>query len=376
MLQSLTIENFKCFEHLELKDLGQFNLITGRNNVGKSSVLEAVGLSVPSVEQNIILIVNAQRIMPVDHYYQSFFRLGCNEHPTISVTGKHQGSQYALKTSILSIKQKKVERLKENLKVNSHDIESARKILKSDDFSEGPIEGLWFKREDKNKFLTDSFVFYTGPSRQTTDGQQQIESYLGMDPQAGKYSKFAAVTMSSKRSLQDFSQHAQNFNEIQKNGNIQDFCKFLSQFMKVDTFTDVRFIESFYYVKTKESERMIPLAYFGEGLSNLFVILSVLYGAAKNSLFLFDEIETGFHYSAQKIVWNAIIKIARERKLQIFATTHSMECVRAFSEVANEGEGFDARLINLRKPPGSHHIAKVHQKEQLAELLNAGLELT
>ena len=42
MLQSLTIENFKCFEHLELSDLGQFNLITGKNNVGKSSLLEAL----------------------------------------------------------------------------------------------------------------------------------------------------------------------------------------------------------------------------------------------------------------------------------------------------------------------------------------------
>ncbi|MBK8425752.1 MAG: AAA family ATPase [Lewinellaceae bacterium] len=36
------VENFKRFDSLELTDIGQFNLIVGDNNVGKTSVLEAL----------------------------------------------------------------------------------------------------------------------------------------------------------------------------------------------------------------------------------------------------------------------------------------------------------------------------------------------
>ena len=36
------VENFKRFEAFEMNNLGQFNLIVGDNNVGKTSVLEAL----------------------------------------------------------------------------------------------------------------------------------------------------------------------------------------------------------------------------------------------------------------------------------------------------------------------------------------------
>src|SRR5690606_13794786 len=36
------VENFKKFDSLEVKDIGQFNLIVGDNNVGKTCFLEAL----------------------------------------------------------------------------------------------------------------------------------------------------------------------------------------------------------------------------------------------------------------------------------------------------------------------------------------------
>ena len=46
---------------------------------------------------------------------------------------------------------------------------------------------------------------------------------------------------------------------------------------------------------------------------------------------MIDEIENGFHHSSQEILWDAIFKSAKEFNVQIFATTHSIECVKAFS---------------------------------------------
>lgn len=42
MYTSFKISNFRGFRQLELNDLGRINLITGKNNVGKTSLLEQI----------------------------------------------------------------------------------------------------------------------------------------------------------------------------------------------------------------------------------------------------------------------------------------------------------------------------------------------
>ena len=42
MLQSIEIENFRCFEKTSISGFEQINLITGKNNSGKTALLEAI----------------------------------------------------------------------------------------------------------------------------------------------------------------------------------------------------------------------------------------------------------------------------------------------------------------------------------------------
>src|SRR6266566_2394017 len=44
ILNSLEIRGFRGFRHLQIERLGRVNLIVGKNNVGKSSLLEALQL--------------------------------------------------------------------------------------------------------------------------------------------------------------------------------------------------------------------------------------------------------------------------------------------------------------------------------------------
>lgn len=44
MLDTLEIRNFRAFEHMRIEQLGRVNLITGKNNVGKTCLLEALQL--------------------------------------------------------------------------------------------------------------------------------------------------------------------------------------------------------------------------------------------------------------------------------------------------------------------------------------------
>ena len=44
MISFVTIENFRALNRIELNDLKRVNLISGRNNIGKSTLLEALFL--------------------------------------------------------------------------------------------------------------------------------------------------------------------------------------------------------------------------------------------------------------------------------------------------------------------------------------------
>lgn len=44
LLDSLEIRNFRGFQHLQIEKLGRVNLIVGKNNIGKSSLLDALDL--------------------------------------------------------------------------------------------------------------------------------------------------------------------------------------------------------------------------------------------------------------------------------------------------------------------------------------------
>src|SRR5262249_1285242 len=72
--------------------------------------------------------------------------------------------------------------------------------------------------------------------------------------------------------------------------------------------------------------RLVPVAFMGDGVRRLLSIVLAIANAS-GGVVLIDEIENGLHYSVQKQVWQAIAKAARRLDVQVFATTHSWECL-------------------------------------------------
>lgn len=53
---------------------------------------------------------------------------------------------------------------------------------------------------------------------------------------------------------------------------------------------------------------------------------------------MIDEAENGIHHEAMVDHWRAIDEAARRRNIQVFATTHSYECLHSASEaIADDG---------------------------------------
>ena len=44
MYKSFRVKNFRCFKDLQINDLGRVNLIAGKNNTGKTALMEAMYL--------------------------------------------------------------------------------------------------------------------------------------------------------------------------------------------------------------------------------------------------------------------------------------------------------------------------------------------
>jgi hypothetical protein len=73
---------------------------------------------------------------------------------------------------------------------------------------------------------------------------------------------------------------------------------------------------------------LLPLGVIGCGLQRLTGMLLGIEGSA-GGILLIDEFENGFHHSALPKIWEAIFESAQKAHVQVFATTHSKECLAA-----------------------------------------------
>lgn len=91
---------------------------------------------------------------------------------------------------------------------------------------------------------------------------------------------------------------------------------------------------------------MIPVTQLGQGFNRLLDIYSEIV-AADAKVLLIDEIENGLHHSVLPVIWKGLFLAAKEFDVQIFATTHSWECILAADAAARTGEIYDLALIRL-----------------------------
>lgn len=101
-------------------------------------------------------------------------------------------------------------------------------------------------------------------------------------------------------------------------------------------------------VRTKGSKKPVPLRSFGDGVTRVFTLILSLVNA-KDGVLLVDEIENGLHHSIQPRVWSTVFTLAKRLNVQVFATTHSQDCIRAFQRAAEDSEGEDGALIRLTR---------------------------
>ena len=101
-------------------------------------------------------------------------------------------------------------------------------------------------------------------------------------------------------------------------------------------------------VRLKSYERPVPLRSLGEGAQRLFDVGLGL-ANSRDGFLLIDEAENGIHHTVQRDYWRMVFQTAHESNVQVFATTHSWDCVRGFAQAAGENEDVEGVLVRLEK---------------------------
>jgi hypothetical protein len=119
--------------------------------------------------------------------------------------------------------------------------------------------------------------------------------------------------------------------------------------------------------------RLIPIMYLGGGCVKLLSIVLAI-ATAKDGFVLVDEIENGFHYSVHEQVWQVIGAVARENNVQLFATTHSWECIKAAHSAFSRERKYDFRLFRLERVDSAIR-AVAYTKRTLATSVEMNMEV-
>lgn len=97
------------------------------------------------------------------------------------------------------------------------------------------------------------------------------------------------------------------------------------------------------YIALEGEKKPRRLSSMGDGINRILTIILAMLNA-KNGILLIDELENGLHYSVQQRLWKVIFSLSRSLNIQIFVTTHSRDAIRAFTAENRESDGAFIRL--------------------------------
>jgi len=310
MFKKIAIENFRGIKDVELIDLRQFNLLVGKNNCGKTSLLESILLlSSPANPFNTVLTNNLRGYFIRQPYSWTVIFNKMDVYSTIRLTGELSKPETTRAMTIKVLPGRNIAQLShESLDLSQRGSQEEfidRIVGLSIEFSISKKPGEKQTYESKIWFGKDNKLESEPPK----DYTEKIKSTF--------YSPAAVRSLVSER-----------FNQIQIKKQEEKILNILRtvepRLVKLSLGA-----ENVLYCDMGFS-KLLPFSTAGQGLNNLLSIILAIYETS-DGIVLIDEIENGLHYSTQSILWDAILEAATAFNVQVFASTHSYETVKSLS---------------------------------------------
>ena len=347
MINSLDIKNYRNLNELKINSLGRLNLITGKNNTGKSTLLEAIAIYATKGDFNQIY----QLLIERGEYFK---RADETKNPT--------ESNLKVLSSLFS------DRLINFQQENSISIGHIENTLLGEDQS---LENTVFIRFVK--YIEDIIRENEVTSRKKTilenDSENQNANIkIGLQVKSSKNSYI--ISLDEDRPLRyifrglginDSIQFIRtrnidreinvklwdNITLTEKEQYVIDALKIIEPTTERIAFIEENRKERTAVIKLSTATNIIPLQSMGDGMNRILTIILALVNA-DNGFLLIDEFENGLHYSVQEQLWKIIFNLAEKLNVQVFITTHSEDCIAGFENIVNSPDNkLEGKLIRL-----------------------------
>ena len=360
MLNSLYIKNFRSLEDFQVSKLGRVNLIVGNNNSGKSSVLEALRIYAGSANRSLLVQIagehdektrpanaeNADSELPFEAFFTG------RQYPVNDETSIFIGQTESDPDGLVIEHGLLVETEESDTDEDGDAIVRTvlRRALKSDldALSRGSIsQALFVKRGERVVRLRFDFI------------ESRLRSPLfEMTPALS-----CSVVPTQFVSIEDLSDE---WDKIV----LTPYQDIVRQALKIiePNFEDLAFVKNpdrngptrgrSVKVRLSSQTRPLPLNSMGDGMLRVLQLALKLF-SAKGGFLLIDEFENGLHYSVQEKIWSLLFEVAEQHKIQIFATTHSWDCIESFTKVAVARTQTDGVLFRLGRSVRTSDLGKV-----------------
>jgi hypothetical protein len=375
VLESLEIQNFRAFRRLQVERLGQVNLITGKNNVGKSCFLEALWVYAHHGSPSRIL-----PLMEARDEFQYVPQYPSVRHETVDTEQQITNIRHLfhgrgdIQESLSPIKIGPVDKPDGQLLITVG-------WLGRSDHEEVNGQQLRLFRDDKYRGEDQVLALVTQV------GAQERELY----PLAPYIERRGRLWSSQKKKPIPCVFTMANGLDADQITSLWDAIALTD--LEKDVLSALRIIAPqvervtlvgeqgarrgrIPIIRSPQFDIPVPLRSMGEGMNRLLGIALALVNA-QDGILLIDEIESGLHYSVQPDLWRLVFEVARRLNVQVFATTHSWDCVEAFQEAIQQDSEGDGLLISLRDKadePG-HVVAVLFDESELAIVTREQIEV-
>jgi len=351
MITSLKLENFKSLESFELTNMKPIVLLSGRNNSGKTTILESLFLFLDhSSPESFIKLNNFRGIsQPITNSIWEVLFRNMNVNKPISI------------------------------KVTDDGIETVLSYIADKNYI--PNDSAMHP-DVLNRFVSAAKMSYSLKYNLKQNNYEEIGHYTisgagilgnnsvknGKYPIEMKHAQFINnMIVTNDTSINDW------IGQIELSGDKEKIVEILK--IIEPKITDIRSIsiggQPILYANI--GEKMLPLKLCGDGINRLlYIVASIMENP--NSVIFIDEIETGFHYSLYSKIWEIIAKITNENHCQIFVSTHSIECINGAVEGIRKAET-TTDFVYYRLERNGHTVANRFDYEMLSDAIVADMEV-
>ena len=297
MIKDLYIKNFKGFSSIKIDNIKKINFLVGKNNSGKTTVLEAIMLILSQSRINIIEnIKNISRIKENKTEIKTlFYNFDYNNSINFNYN-KYDNTNYDINMSPI---------LKDGKILNDDNIELNYSVIITNEDSDSIEE----------KKLTipniNNTIYMMNRKNENIDNKTEV--YI---PNIIEYQSISNYLI-----------------EIIKNKNEQQLIEMISFFNK--NIKAVNVLKNDIYLNIEGINELVLLNLMGSGLKKyLSVILPIIIN--KFSTILADEIENGLDKETIRNLLKNLLKLSKNNDTQIFFTIQNIEILKLLSEIVND----------------------------------------